>query len=202
MKKVLEELYLKLSNLKNASIATKGGDLFIIVDSCCFQKNIDYKNISIPDILESLFNNNPHNNERFLILLQFLKENPDVILEIKAFNDDDTSACINEFFDKAGHYQPVYAAICVKNGNIYLPEIVEESDEKFHYSVMFADELETTGIITLTKKEAAILNYYTNKNNWNNLKEEDYSGRFVIDIQNPISSSIPIDEVKNRWNRN
>ena len=57
--------------------------------------------------------------------------------------------------------------------------------KKYRYSIGCSAEGNTYGTIDLTKKEAEIVAYALNQNNWNILCEESFSGNCWIDIDNP-----------------
>lgn len=58
--------------------------------------------------------------------------------------------------------------------------------KKYRYNVGLSAEEYFTGTVDLTKKEAEIVAYATNTNNWKNLYGGFWHGRFYIDIDNPI----------------
>lgn len=57
--------------------------------------------------------------------------------------------------------------------------------KKYRYDVMLSAEEEMVGTIDLTKKEAAIVAFATDSNNWKNVMGGGYTGSFFIDIDNP-----------------
>lgn len=58
-------------------------------------------------------------------------------------------------------------------------------EKKFYYEVGIDGEDYTHGKILLTKKEAELVNFATNPNNWKNVNIKKYSGSFFIDIDHP-----------------
>lgn len=58
--------------------------------------------------------------------------------------------------------------------------------KKYRYRVSNEAEGISCGYIDLTKKEAEIVAYATNVNNWKNAYDEGYSGYFCIDIEHPM----------------
>lgn len=58
--------------------------------------------------------------------------------------------------------------------------------KKYRYNVSLSAEEDFTGTIDLTKREAEIVAYATNTNNWKNRCGGGYCGSFWIDIDNPI----------------
>lgn len=58
--------------------------------------------------------------------------------------------------------------------------------EKYRYNVRLSAEGNLTGTIDLTKKEAEIVAYATNPENWKNAFYGEYYGSFEIDINHPI----------------
>ena len=67
---------------------------------------------------------------------------------------------------------------------------IADDDTKFYWNVCQAAEGNTTGYVKLTKKEAEIVSFVTDWDNWKNLNDEPWSGSFSIDLSNPI----PVDE--------
>ena len=70
--------------------------------------------------------------------------------------------------------------------DISITEICDE-DTKFYWKVWQSAEGCTDGYVLLTKKEAEIVFYATNQDNWKHLNDESWSGCFSIDLDNPIS---------------
>lgn len=60
-------------------------------------------------------------------------------------------------------------------------------EKKYYYRIVKAGEGTTSGFVLLTKKEAKIVDYALNDNNWVRAIYEDWSGSAKIDIDNPIS---------------
>ena len=58
--------------------------------------------------------------------------------------------------------------------------------KKYRYNVALLAEEEICGTIDLTKKEANIVAYATNSENWKNICGGGYCGYFIIDIDNPM----------------
>lgn len=58
--------------------------------------------------------------------------------------------------------------------------------KKYRYNVALTAEDEWCGTIDLTKKEAEIVAYATNTDNWKNGKGGGYCGYFWIDVNNPM----------------
>lgn len=58
--------------------------------------------------------------------------------------------------------------------------------KKFWYQVGTSAEGESYGYVLLTPREAKIVSYATNKENWQGSEIEDWSGSFWIDLDNPI----------------
>lgn len=59
-------------------------------------------------------------------------------------------------------------------------------NKKYKYKVSNIADDETIGYIELTLDEARIVQYATNEENWNIIKQGEYSGGFEIDVNNPI----------------
>ena len=58
--------------------------------------------------------------------------------------------------------------------------------KKYRYNVALTAEDDWCGTIDLTKKEAEIVDYATNINNWKNGHGGGYYGYFWIDVNNPM----------------
>jgi len=58
--------------------------------------------------------------------------------------------------------------------------------KKYKYNISFGAEEETRGTIELTKKEAAIVAYAFDTDNWDIQEESEFSGRGWIDVENPM----------------
>lgn len=58
--------------------------------------------------------------------------------------------------------------------------------KKFWYQIGTSAEGESYGYVLLTPREAKIVSYATNKENWQGSEIEDWSGYFWIDLDNPI----------------
>jgi hypothetical protein len=58
--------------------------------------------------------------------------------------------------------------------------------KKYRYNVSLSAEETQSGTIDLTKKEAEIVAYATNTDNWKNGYGGGYCGYFSIDIDNPM----------------
>lgn len=58
--------------------------------------------------------------------------------------------------------------------------------KKYRYNVGLLAEEDFTGTIDLTKREAEIVAYATNTNNWKNRCGGGWCGSFWIDTDNPI----------------
>lgn len=58
--------------------------------------------------------------------------------------------------------------------------------KKYRYNVSLLAEDVCDGTIELTKKEAEIVAYATNVNNWENKDGGGFCGSFWIDIDNPM----------------
>ena len=54
------------------------------------------------------------------------------------------------------------------------------------YKVELSADDVTVGYIQLTSEEAKIVEYATNEENWDIVKQGEYSGLFEIDVNNPI----------------
>lgn len=54
------------------------------------------------------------------------------------------------------------------------------------YKVELSADDATVGYIQLTSEEAKIVEYATNEENWDIVKQGEYSGLFEIDVNNPI----------------
>ena len=59
------------------------------------------------------------------------------------------------------------------------------NEQKYRYLIAQSAEGTTVGTIDLTKKEAAIVAYALDRQNWNILDSEPWSGFCMIDILNP-----------------
>lgn len=59
-------------------------------------------------------------------------------------------------------------------------------EKKYRYNVSLFGEEIYVGTIDLTKNEAEIVAYATNKKNWKNCCGGNFCGDFWIDIDNPI----------------
>lgn len=59
-------------------------------------------------------------------------------------------------------------------------------NKKYKYKVSNIADDETIGYIELAPDEARIVQYATNEENWNIIKQGEYSGGFEIDVNNPI----------------
>lgn len=59
-------------------------------------------------------------------------------------------------------------------------------NKKYKYKVSNIADDETSGYIELIPDEARIVQYATNEENWNIIKQGEYSGGFEIDVNNPI----------------
>ena len=59
-------------------------------------------------------------------------------------------------------------------------------NKKYKYKVSNIADDETIGYIELTPDEARIVQYATNEENWNIIKQGEYSGGVEIDVNNPI----------------
>nr|DAE28976.1 MAG TPA: hypothetical protein [virus sp. ctmTa7] len=57
---------------------------------------------------------------------------------------------------------------------------------KYKYKVDLSADDATVGYIQLTSEEAKIVEYATNEENWDIVKQGEYSGLFEIDVNNPI----------------
>lgn len=57
--------------------------------------------------------------------------------------------------------------------------------KKYRYNVMLSADDMTVGSVVLNKDEAELVSRITNPKNWNDLIENEYSGSFFIDIDNP-----------------
>lgn len=57
--------------------------------------------------------------------------------------------------------------------------------KKYRYNIFCSAEGTTSGTIDLTKKEAKIVAYALNQDNWNNVSYESFSGSCYIDIDSP-----------------
>lgn len=57
---------------------------------------------------------------------------------------------------------------------------------KYKYKVELSADDATVGYIQLTSEEAKIIEYATNEENWDIVKQGEYSGLFEIDVNNPI----------------
>ena len=58
--------------------------------------------------------------------------------------------------------------------------------KKYRYKVRLSAEGIRSGTIDLTEKEAKIVAYATNPENWKNNFGGEYSGEFEIDIEHPM----------------
>ena len=63
---------------------------------------------------------------------------------------------------------------------------IADDDTKFYWKVRQTAEDETTGYVKLTKKEAEIVAYATDCDNWKNVNDNPWSGSFIIDLSNPV----------------
>lgn len=63
----------------------------------------------------------------------------------------------------------------------------EATEQRYKYKVMNVAEGDATGYVLLTKRDAALVAYVTNQENWSALDDDGYSGTFKIDVENPIS---------------
>lgn len=59
--------------------------------------------------------------------------------------------------------------------------------KKYYYRIIKAGEGTSSGFVLLTKKEAEIVDYALNDNNWVRATYESWSGNAKIDLDNPIS---------------
>lgn len=59
-------------------------------------------------------------------------------------------------------------------------------NKKYRYSVGLSAEHDISGTVDLTKKEAEIVAYATNTNNWKNFHGGGWCGIFWIDVNNPM----------------
>ena len=57
--------------------------------------------------------------------------------------------------------------------------------KKYRYNVGLSAEEDFTGSIDLTKKEAEIVAFATNTDNWRNVSGGGWCGNFWIDTENP-----------------
>lgn len=57
---------------------------------------------------------------------------------------------------------------------------------KYKYKVELSADDATVGYIQLTSEEAKIVEYATNEENWDIVKQGEYNGLFEIDVNNPI----------------
>lgn len=57
--------------------------------------------------------------------------------------------------------------------------------KKYRYNVGLSAEGDFTGTVELTKKEAEIVAFATNTNNWKNAYGGGWCGSFWIDVDNP-----------------
>jgi hypothetical protein len=64
---------------------------------------------------------------------------------------------------------------------------ISEEDTKFYWPVVQAAEGYSTGFVKLTKKEAEIVAFATDCNNWTCLELGSYCGCFSIDLDTPIT---------------
>lgn len=60
-------------------------------------------------------------------------------------------------------------------------------EKKYYYRITRAAEGTTSGFVLLTKREAKIVDYALNDDNWVRAIYGDWSGDASIDIDNPIS---------------
>lgn len=58
-------------------------------------------------------------------------------------------------------------------------------EKKYRYTICCCAEGDTCGTIDLTTREAAIVAYAMNKDNWNIILDEPYSGNCWIDVDHP-----------------
>ena len=85
-------------------------------------------------------------------------------------------------FDNTGEKCEVYINASIDN--------LAPDDTKFYWKVWKYAEGCTDGYVLLTKKEAKIVSFATNCDNWKNVNDNPWSGCFSIDLDNPI----PVDE--------
>lgn len=64
---------------------------------------------------------------------------------------------------------------------------ISDEDTKFYWPVCQAAESCSTGFVKLTKKEAEIVAFATDYNNWTYTELGSYCGSFSIDLDNPIT---------------
>ena len=57
-----------------------------------------------------------------------------------------------------------------------------ENEQKYWYKVGLYAEGQTTGWVRLTEKQAEIIAFTSNSNNWILVDDESYSGSFGIDL--------------------
>ena len=81
-------------------------------------------------------------------------------------------------FDRTGETCDVYI-------NAGIDDLSPEGT-KFYWKVWQSAEGCTDGYVLLTKKEAEIVSYATDWNNWKCVNDESWSGSFSIDLDNPI----------------
>ena len=65
-------------------------------------------------------------------------------------------------------------------------ENLKSDDQKYKYKVSNSADDELEGYVNLTKEEAKIVQYATNPENWEIIKNGKYGGVFDIYINNPI----------------
>lgn len=62
-------------------------------------------------------------------------------------------------------------------------------DQKFYFNVGTFAEGDSRGRVRLTLEQAKIIEYATDKGNWENYDDDGYSGSFFIDIDHPVPIS-------------
>ena len=67
---------------------------------------------------------------------------------------------------------------------------ISNSETKFYFAVGTSEEGYSGGYVLLTQKEADIVAFATNYDNWKNSYDEGYSGSFYIENDRPI----PVDK--------
>ena len=77
------------------------------------------------------------------------------------------------------HFWKVYADVSIAD--------ISDEDTKFYWRVAQYAEGYSNGFVKLTKKEAEIVAFTTDSNNWTCTELDAYCGYFSIDLDNPIT---------------
>lgn len=125
--------------------------------------------------------------------------------EIKSIFTSDFS-----IFDVNGYHVPiddvsddiVVKTVDFEERNITLScsiSTITKPETKFYFSVGTSGDTYSSGYVLLTQREADIVAFATNYDNWKNSFSEGYCGSFYIENDHPI----PVDKFENemKWKR-